>query len=131
VKQLPSLNSETYWGLVKQRARELKSDGCSCVPDFYVEACYEHDVHYRTHETVYGEPISKAEADATLRSRIVSMATKNLSWNPKTWGNLTGYPMSLWRWAGVRLFGTHSWEGEDTGSPIVPLATPVAPLPES
>lgn len=113
-----NLTNNEYWILVKQKARELKSDGCSGVADFYIDACYEHDIHYRTWKTVLGQDITKAQADWLLGVRIRQMATKNLDWNPRTWGNLLGYPMSIWRWLGVSVFGGASWHGDDSGSPF-------------
>src|SRR3990167_4288222 len=96
---LPGTEDKAYWVLVKQKARDLEADGCSGVPDFYVDSCLEHDIHYRTHATVYGLELTRTEADAVLRERIQEM-----SW-------LDGFtPMAWWRWAGDRLFGSRAWK---------------------
>src|SRR5689334_16124098 len=95
--ELGSVYDEAYWGVVKEKARELQSDGCSVVPDFYVLACYEHDIHYRTHKTVYGDELTKEEADYLLGQRIRQLAWKNLSLNPVALWNILAFPMSIWR----------------------------------
>lgn len=60
---------KAYWRLVRRRAQELGSDGCSGVPDFYVLACMEHDIHYRTGRRLCGKTLTRREADARfLRS---------------------------------------------------------------
>jgi hypothetical protein len=92
--------SPAYRELVRRRARELDSDGCSGVPDFYRDACLEHDIHYRTGRTLSGVPLTRAKADAIFRKRIQQMSVL---------GVLS--PVALWRWAGVRLFGGSSWQG--------------------
>jgi hypothetical protein len=87
-----------YWARVRRRAKELKSDGCSGVPDFHLDCCLEHDIAYRTGHTVDGEPLTRAEADARLRRCIQKDSSLGVL-----------DPMSWWRWAGVRLFGASSW----------------------
>ena len=81
-----------YWSLVRERARAIKADGCSGVPDWMVWTCYEHDIHYRYHMTLEGGHIDKAQADYCLRVRIQQ-------------GSAMGVlsPVSWWRWAGVRV----------------------------
>lgn len=98
-RALPNLSDTAYWERVQQRAAELESDGCSGVPNFYLLACLEHDIHYRTHRTLYDEPITRAEADARFRQVIQMLSVL---------GQLS--PMSWWRWAAVRLFGGTSWQ---------------------
>lgn len=90
---------EEYWQRVKERAAELLSDGCSGVPDFHVICCLEHDIAYRTGQTVDGESLTRAEADARFRRCIQSRS-------------LLGFfsPMSWWRWLGVRVGGSASWQ---------------------
>jgi hypothetical protein len=106
---------DAYWKLVKHKAlKELKppSDGCSGVPDWHVEACWEHDIHYRLgrrmvlihrskggYQMEMGEPITRRWADQRFRSAI-----RSLSW--MAW--LT--PMALWRFAGVRIAARDTWE---------------------
>lgn len=88
----------TYWDCVRQVAAELGSDGCTGVPDFFLDACLEHDVHYRLHKTVSGQPITRQEADTRFREGIQHASYLGVC-----------SPMAWWRWAGVRLFGGSSW----------------------
>ena len=91
-------DGDPYWQLVIEEAARLKSDGCTFVPDFYGGACLEHDIHYRTHKWLDGEPITKAEADT--RFRLVMQA----------WSKLGKYdPMSWWRWLAVKLCAHKAW----------------------
>ena len=56
-----------YWKRVKEAAAALKGDGCTSSPDLtYRRCCDEHDIHYRTHKHLDGEPITKQEADKRL-----------------------------------------------------------------
>ena len=84
---------------MRKKASQLNADGCSGVPDFYLDACLEHDIHYRTHAWVNGDPIFNSEADTRLRRVIQSRSL---------FGVLS--PMSWWRWAGVSLFANRAWE---------------------
>jgi len=83
-----------YWTVVRRRAQELKSDGCTLVLDFYLDACLEHDVHWRTGKTLTGVPISTRQAN--LRFRYVIQ-------NRSPFGLMS--PMSWVRWAGVSIGG--------------------------
>ena len=89
-----------YRAHVRSLAARLGSDGCTGVPDFFRDACLEHDIAYRTGKTVDGVPLTRARADAIFRRRI-----QTDSW----FGRLS--PMSWWRWAGVRFLGGSSWRG--------------------
>lgn len=96
-----------YKAAITKRAIELGSDGCSWVPDFYLTACYEHDVHYRTHETLDERPIMFEEANHWLGERI------------KTDSPFGRYsPMARWRERGVALVGRKAWDAEGEGSPF-------------
>lgn len=106
VKYLPKLQGN-YLERVRAIAKALESDGCSCVPDFYLDACLEHDIHYRTHKTVYGDPITKEQADQLLKKRIQESSFL---------GRLS--PMAQWRYAAVSWFGDHAWHEADHGSPL-------------
>ena len=88
-----------YWTRIRERASELNADGCSGVPDFYLDACLEHDIHYRTHEWLDGTPIFKSEADARFRRVIQARSLFGLF-----------SPMSWWRWVGVWAFAKKAWE---------------------
>ena len=88
-----------YWDRVRERAKELHSDGCSCVPDFFLYGCLEHDCHYRLHLDMDNNPINKAEADLQLKQYIQSH-----SW-------LRRYsPMAQWRYWAVKRFGKKAWD---------------------
>ena len=83
-----------YWDIVRRRAQALKSDGCTFVANFYLDACLEHDVHWRTGKTLYGAPISTRQAN--LRFRYVIQARSPMgAWSPMSW----------WRWVGVSIGG--------------------------
>lgn len=73
----------------------------------YVEACYEHDIHYRTHATVYGKSIKRRQADAVLRERIQSRSRFGCC-----------SPMAWWRWFFLRICGERAWEDNERGTPI-------------
>ncbi len=90
---------EDYWSRVRKKAAELQSDGCSGVLDVYLECCEEHDVHYRTHQTIDGKPITRAEADQQLRNCIQEKSRFGVF-----------SPVSWWRWLGLRLVGGWAWE---------------------
>ena len=94
-------HDDTYWLLVREKASRLGSDGCSGVPDFYLDACLEHDCHYRTHMWLDEEPIFKSEADERLRQVIQSRSA---------FGVMS--PMSWWRWFAVKSFGKKAWDGK-------------------
>ena len=83
-----------YWQAVRKAARALKSDGCTDVLDIYVESCYEHDIHWRTGRTIFGVPITTAQANRRFRKVIQSR-------DPL--GSLS--PLSWWRWVGVTVGG--------------------------
>lgn len=86
------VKDEKYWKLVRERAKELNSDKCSKALDVYVDCCYEHDIPYRSGMDVYGNPVTKAEADATFR-RCIQSKSKLGRFSPMSW----------WRWAAVHL----------------------------
>jgi hypothetical protein len=93
--------TDPYWKLIREWAANLDADGCSGVPDFFLDACLEHDCHYRTHHWLDGAPIFRSEADERFRQVIQSRSVL---------GVLS--PMALWRWAGVRLMGRWAWRGD-------------------
>ncbi len=92
------MKDEAYWKRVRAKAKELRSDGCSGVSDLYLDACYEHDIAYRTGHTVDGEPRTRAQADEDFRRTIQDLSPLGAA-----------SPLSWVRWAGVRLFGKSSW----------------------
>ena len=93
-------DNPNYVILVNMLAGQLKSDGCTGVPDFYKLGCLEHDTSYRTGHDPYRNIISKEEADKRLRWYIQKESV---------FGVLS--PMSWWRWAAVRMFAGKAWKG--------------------
>lgn len=88
-------NNPTYWAKVKILATELGSDCCTGVPDIDPNACYEHDIAYRTHCNALGDPITRDWADALLYQRHVQ----------------AGIPtIGIIYWAGVRTLGRQAWD---------------------
>src|SRR3990167_900111 len=65
--RLPGKDDTAYWKLIEQWAHEYQSDGCTGVPDFYVEACWEHDYHHRYAVTLFGDPITFHETNTRFR----------------------------------------------------------------
>ena len=63
-----------------------------------MQACYEHDCHYRTHKTIFGSPITKAQADYILKRRIQQRSL---------FGNYS--PMAYWRWWALRYLVKRPW----------------------
>lgn len=95
---LPGLKNTLYWAAVKEWAKD-HSDGCTAVKDWYIEACWEHDFHYRYGVTLYGDPISFSEANGRLREAI-QMRSKLRWFSPLSWT----------RWLGVNSFGKCLWD---------------------
>lgn len=92
----------SYWIRLKQWAFDTKSDGCSDVPDFYVECCWQHDRGYQTGENIDGVKYPNRKAiDDEFRK---CMQDRSI------FGRFS--PMSWWRWAAVRLFGWMPWRSE-------------------
>jgi len=91
---------EIYWERVKSRALQLKSDGCTGVPDWFLYSCEEHDIHYRTHKTILSDDLDRDQADYVLRRRVQQ-------------GSVFGWlsPISWIRWTGVRIAGNGAWNG--------------------
>ena len=83
--------NKPYWIDVHKRALELNSDGCSGVADWYIWTCHEHDIHYRTHKTLYDDSLTFDEANYILRVRIQQGSNFGVC-----------SPMAWWRWLGVQ-----------------------------
>ncbi len=96
---MPNRTTAKYWRKVRAKAKELKSDGCSGVPDFYKDCCLEHDVHYRTHKTIDGIDIDRKTADGTLKKCIQSRSLFG-RWSP----------MAQWRYLAIRRWGKKAWD---------------------
>mgnify|MGYP001603031915 CR=1 FL=1 len=69
----------------------IATDGCSGVPDFYLNWCIIHDWWYRTHRNLDGTPITKDQADKGIAEGIRSQ-----SWL----GRFS--PMAWWRQRGLQ-----------------------------
>ena len=90
-----------YWQRVKELAAALNGDGCTASPDlFYRKCCDEHDIHYRTAQTLDGKPITRAQADNRL---FVCM--KKAGKTPI----LGRFIIPLIYWSFVRAFGRRHW----------------------
>jgi hypothetical protein len=96
--KLPNLNDTTYWTTLAVWAHK-ESDGCTGVKDWWVEACWEHDWHWRYAVTLYGDPITFDEANARFRQSI-QMRSLLGRFNPLSWI----------RWEGVRRLGRGIWD---------------------
>jgi len=109
----PPRESAPYWQTVRRVAAELEADGCTGVPDFYLLACLEHDIHYRTHRTLDGLRINRRQADMRLRRVIQTLSSL---------GRMS--PMSWWRWAALRLIGWKAWRRNPLPLPKLETTTP-------
>ena len=99
--------TDDFRAAIRARAIALGSDGCTGVPDFYLDACYEHDIHYRTHRTLDGRMITFEESNHWLGERIKTTSI---------FGRLS--PMAWWRERGVALVGRRAWDDPKKGSPL-------------
>ena len=84
---------DIYWARVRTKAKELNSDGCTGVIDFYLDCCLEHDIAYRTGATVDGKARTHRQADEDFRHCVQSRSYFG-----------TFSPMAWWRWAGLRIY---------------------------
>lgn len=85
---------DPYWTKVRLRAKELKSDGCTVVSDFYLDSCLEHDIHWRTGKTLSGYALTERQANMRFRWVIQNRSIFGV-WSPMSWG----------RWVGVSVAG--------------------------
>lgn len=104
-----------YWHWIESESQAIESDGCSKVPDFYVDCCKMHDLayyyakcpqsafkHYLADHPAYwivAKNITKASADVAFRKCIQSKSA--LKWFS---------PMSWWRWTALKLAGQAAWD---------------------
>ena len=82
--------------------RAVRGDGCTNVPDIhdaYTTCCIAHDRDYATHTSEMGVPLTRAKADARLRS-CMATASKTFA------GRWFVTPLY---YVGVRLFGRKHW----------------------
>lgn len=73
-----------YRDYIRRSAKEIASDGCSGVPDFFRDGCLEHDFHYYYHADWLNKPITKAEADERLKWYIQDHSWFG-KWSPMAW----------------------------------------------
>lgn len=95
----------------------INSDGCTGVPDFYVDECIKHDFYYRTHTDFTGKLISKEDADTRFRLGIQNKSKLNkLNFWKFRFGVLS--PVSWIRYLGVRFHpaAKSAWEGSTSCS---------------
>jgi len=96
--RLLPLEPTYYWEAVRFVARRLGTDHCTGVPDFYRDACDEHDIHYRTHRTLFGDALTRQDADKRFR-QVIQFRSKLGKTSPMAW----------WRWSILRLAGRRAW----------------------
>lgn len=72
----------------------IQADGCTGVTELFHECCVYHDLGYRFHIDIYGNPIERDQVDANFRKCMQS----------KSWMRWFS-PVSWYRYAGVRWFG--------------------------
>ena len=59
--------TKDYWDLVKAKAHDLGTDGCTLALPAFRKCCLRHDVENRTKQSaVSGRPLTNAEIDARL-----------------------------------------------------------------
>jgi len=92
--------NDPYWDRIRERSKELGSDGCTGVPEFYHDCCLEHDIAYRSGKDVYGNRITRKRADLQLR-KCIQQRSRFGRYSPMAW----------WRWTACRLVGSWSWVG--------------------
>ena len=74
-----------YASEVRDMGRNMMSDGCSGVPDFYLIVCIEHDIHYATHMDFWtAEIIVQEDADKYLKWGIQHHSWFG-RWSPMAW----------------------------------------------
>jgi hypothetical protein len=101
-----------YMAWVREEAREINSDGCSVVPDFFLDCCRIHDLAYyyaKDPRSAYeigdwglADPIDQKGADALLKCCIQSKSRLG-KWSPMAW----------WRYWALREFGAKAWHSHD------------------
>lgn len=78
-----------YWERVHLVANRLGSDGCTGVADIFIDACFEHDIHWRTGETVYGVTITTAQANRRFR-KVIQSRSRLGAFSPVSWVRFLG-----------------------------------------
>lgn len=125
-----------HWELVRGIARRLGADGCSGpASELYRAACLEHDVHYRTRQTVASVAAGNANRSGFVPRpgsfEIVSrrqadwlMLCSSMTRSPVRWLD----PIAWFRFLVLRLCGWKAWR--DNWAQRRHLPDPVWPPPE-
>lgn len=103
--------SRLYWARIWRRSEQLDSDGCTAVPDWLEYTCREHDVHFRTHHTLYRVPITWGQSNYAYRVRIQqgsAFAGLRIPYLVDSFGFLS--PVSWWRWAVLSVVSWRAWD---------------------
>lgn len=95
-----------YWGAVRDEAKRIGSDGCTCVADIVVDACFEHDIHWRTGATIYNVAITTAQANRRFRKVIEARFGESCNRGVRILAKPLGYTIAWGRWVGVSV-GAH------------------------
>lgn len=96
-------DSNWYRKRVRQVAVDFKSDGCTGVPNFYLDGCFEHDVAYRSGHDPLGQIITRREADKRLR------------WYIQMESPFGVFSLMSWiRWLVVRALGWKVWRSNES-----------------
>lgn len=102
IKFLTTLSTREYTKLSHPEFRRIKafimSDGCTMAPELYHTACIIHDFYYRTHIDLYGNPLTKGQADKLFRKHIQHNSSLGRV-------SITAF---IWFQA-VKFFGRRSW----------------------
>ena len=94
--------AKDYWQLVRDKADELGTDGCTMATGAYKDCCLRHDVEYRLGTTISGKPLTREEADKRFLSCMQSRSRLGW-WAPLAWA----------RYFAVRKFGNKAWKGDE------------------
>jgi hypothetical protein len=90
-----------YWQLIRDKADELGTDGCTFAGSAFRDCCKRHDIEYRTGQTVSGKVVTRDEADRRFLACMQSRS--RLGWFS---------PIAWLRYLAVRQFGDKSWRGQ-------------------
>ena len=113
-RKFPARKYKRYvrrWGLkayvrrIRKEAYIIGSDGCTGVPDWFLDVCLEHDLHYAYHwDMLTGARMTKEDADIYLKWGIQYFSF---------FGRLS--PMAWWRYTALSKkkglgLGSRAWE---------------------
>ena len=84
--------NDVYWDAIRRWAADLNSDGCTAVKDWYLDACLEHDCHWRTAKTLWGDTITTKQANERFRA-VMQSRSRLGRYSPVSWV----------RWVGVTI----------------------------